>query len=569
MYSPGEDRFQVGEALKPFEKFLVDEGLITTDQLAIANISKENLGLDLGSVLIKRGFITENKLLEFFSRHSKVPFVSVKNYDLDPEIARMIPLHIAKQHLIIPIKKKGDKICVAMANPFDTYALDDLKDALEGQESIPYLASAREILETIDRYFEGNAAEENITLTIQVASDADAAGAEEARKMQEMASGTKIVSAVNSMIARAHAEKASDIHIEPSRKKTRIRFRVDGLLRERGTLAKTMLLPIVSRIKILAGLDIAEHRIPQDGRVRVLLVGKPLDLRISTCPTQFGEKVVIRIHTQDEVRNIETLGFLEQERKVFSEIISKSHGIFLATGPTGSGKSTTLYAALIRINSSEKNIISIEDPIESEIEGINQISVNTKSGMTFASILRSVLRQDPDVIMIGEVRDGETAQIAVRAAITGHMVLSTLHTNTASGTISRLIDLGVEPFLLASALRGVLAQRLVRKICEGCQQETTLDPVKYGEITKAISKAYMGKGCKACNYSGFSGRIGIFELAPINEEVRQLIISKASDGVIVQALRKMGVKSIIEDGIAKINAGITTIDEVLRVTCED
>lgn len=568
MYTTADDRFQVGEALKPYEKFLVDEGLISGDQLAIANISKENLGLDLGSVLIKKGFVSEKTLLEFFARHSQIPYVSVKNYDLDPEIVRQVPLHIARQHKLVPIGKKGDKIVVAMANPFDSFANDDLKDIFENANIIPYISSAREILETIDRYFEGNPAEENVTLTIQVASEVDQASPEEARKMQEMASGTRIVQAVNSVIARAHAEKASDIHIEPSRKRIRIRFRVDGLLRERGSLAKNMLLPIVSRIKILAGLDIAEHRAPQDGRVRVLLVGKPLDMRISTCPTQFGEKVVIRIHTQDEIRNVEALGFSEAERKIFSELITKSHGIFLATGPTGSGKTTTLYAALMRINSSEKNIISIEDPIESEIDGVNQVAVNIKAGITFASVLRSVLRQDPDVIMIGEIRDGETGDIAIRAAITGHMVLSTLHTNTASGAISRLMDLGVEPFLISNALKGVMAQRLVRKICESCRQETTMDLTKYGDLAKDIKTTFLGKGCKTCNFTGYSGRVGIFELAPINEEIRQLINQKAPDYEIGNAFRRQGIKSIIEDGVFKINSGVTTIDEVVRVTSE-
>ncbi len=569
MYNAAEDKFQVGEALKPYEALLVEEGLITSDQMAIANISKENLGLDLGSILIKKGYVSEKQLLEFFAHHSRIPFISLKNFTIDPEVVRQIPLHLAKQHKLIPVAKKEEKVWVVMANPFDTFAMDDLKDLFESGEFVKYLGSAKEILETIDHYFEGATQEDNMALAIQVTSDIEHSGNDDARKMQAMASGTRVVAAVNNVIARAHAEKASDIHIEPSRKRLRIRFRVDGLLRERGSMAKNMLLPIVSRIKILAGLDIAEHRVPQDGRVRILLVGKPVDMRISTCPTQFGEKVVIRLHTQDEIRNVETMGFKEEDRKLFSDIISKSHGIFLATGPTGSGKSTTLYAALARINSSEKNIISIEDPIESELEGINQVEVNTKAGVTFAAVLRSVLRQDPDVIMIGEIRDAETAQIAVRAAITGHMVLSTLHTNTASGAISRLMDLGVEPFLLSTALKGVLAQRLVRKICPNCRQEVSIDSSRFGELGKMAQRAFLGKGCKSCNFTGYAGRLGIFELAAIDEKVRRLINNKAPDNEISKAFRDMGVKSIIEDGAAKINEGLTSLEEVLRVTCED
>ena len=571
MYAAGDDRLAIGEALKPYENFLASEGLITNDQLAIARISKENLGLDLGSVLLKRGFITEAKLLEFFSRHSRVPFISVKNYELDPELVRQIPYHLAKQHRLILIARKGEKLCVAMANPFDSFARDDLKDALQGVEFIPYLASAKEIVETLDKYFQGKQSEDDgSAITLQVANDNEIGNVEDAKKAQEAASGQKVVNAVNSIIARANTEHASDIHIEPGRRQIRVRYRIDGMLRERGTFPKTMLLPLVSRIKIITGLDIAEHRVPQDGRVRVLLVGKALDLRISTCPTQFGEKIVIRLHTPDDVKSIEALGFLERERKLFSDIISKSHGIFLVTGPTGSGKSTTLYAALSRINSPERNVISIEDPIESEIEGVNQVAVNVKTGVTFAAVLRSALRQDPDVIMLGEIRDAETAQIAVRAAITGHMVLSTLHTNTAAGAIPRLEDLGVEPFMLSSALKGVLAQRLVRKICEQCRMEATLDAEKYGpELLSKITKAFIGKGCKNCNFTGYRGRIGIFELAEIDEKMRHMINTEASEIELTQYLREHGTLSIIEDGFAKIAMGLTTLDEVLRVTTED
>lgn len=545
------------EIISKHENDLLAAGIITADQLAIAKITKDNLGLDLGAALIKKGFVTEEALLSFLARHLHTPFVTLKNYPFDPDLIHCVPLHIAKMHHVIPLSKKEGKICVAMANPFDSFANDDLQDIFK-MEIEPNLASTAEIDEALDHFFH----EDNPKIIpLEVSTENEEFTETETRKMQEMALGPQIVSTVSSLIAGAYAERASDIHLEPSRGKVAIRYRVDGLLRDRGTLSKNMHLPVVSRIKILGGLDIAENRVPQDGRVRVLMVGKPLDLRISTCPTQHGEKVVIRLLSKDSVRTIESLGMNDRERKIFSEIISKSHGVFLATGPTGSGKSTTLYAALSRINSSEKNVISIEDPIESEIDGVNQVAVNAKAGLTFAKVLRSVLRQDPDVIMIGEIRDAETAQIAVRAAITGHMVLSTLHTNTAAGAISRLNDLGVESFLLASALKGVMAQRLVRKICPQCQHE-----IKPGPETK---KAFQGKGCKACNFSGFAGRVGIFELAPIDDAVRELIHNKASDGEIVKTFKTHGVKTILQDGVEKVEAGLTTWGEVMRVTQEE
>ncbi|MDO8518980.1 MAG: ATPase, T2SS/T4P/T4SS family, partial [Deltaproteobacteria bacterium] len=527
---------------------------------------RDNLGLDLGSALIKKGFVTENKLLQFLSHHLNTPFATLQGFEFDPELVHRVPQHVARQHHVIPMSQKGNKVCVAMANPFDSFARDDLKDIFKA-EIIPHLASASEIDEALEKFFQEEEGDLKL-VTLEVSTESDESGATETRKMQEMALGPKIVTTVNGLLARAFAEKASDIHIEPTRTKVLIRYRVDGLLRDRGSLAKNMHLPVVSRIKILGGLDIAERRIPQDGRVRVLMVGKPLDLRISTCPTQHGEKIVIRLLSKDGVRSIEALGFEDKERKIFSDIISKSHGIFLATGPTGSGKSTTLYAALSRINSSDKNVISIEDPIENEIEGVNQVAVNTKSGLNFAAVLRSVLRQDPDIILIGEIRDAETAQIAVRAAITGHMVLSTLHTNTAVGAISRLNDLGVEPFLLCSALKGLLAQRLVRKICSKCRTETEPDLARWGNLAK-VKKAFMGKGCKACNYSGYAGRIGIFELAAVEGKVQEMIHNKATEGEIVKSFRESGVKSILQDGLEKVEKGLTTLEEVMKVTQEE
>ncbi len=415
--------------------------------------------------------------------------------------------------------------------------------------------------------------------TIEVSNYDREVPGDAAEKLEELAAGSKIVNIVNSIVIKAYNEKASDIHIEPMSDSVRVRYRVDGLLEERIVLSKKMLMPVVSRLKIMGGMDIAERRIPQDGRVNLKFMGNRVDMRLSIYPTMHGEKVVIRLLSRESIIGLEDLGFGEEDRKKFADIIARPHGIFLVTGPTGSGKTTTLYAALQRINSQEKNIISIEDPIENEITGVSQAQVNLKAGLTFASALRSILRQDPDVIMVGEIRDRETTDIALRSAMTGHMVFSTLHTNTAIGAIARLADLGAEPFLISSAILGVLSQRLVRKICPGCKKE--LEPnaghvaylSKCGDYVKALIdkpfKLYRGAGCKACRMSGYKGRIGIFELVVFTEKMRQLIAVKASEDDLRNEARGMGVKEIREEGVDKALAGITTIEEVIRVTQED
>ncbi|MDP2600609.1 MAG: GspE/PulE family protein [Deltaproteobacteria bacterium] len=556
-------------SISHFSQDLVKEGFVTKDQLAVAKVSQENLGEDLGVILIRKGFLTEEKLLKFLSQKIKIPFVSLSSQAMEPELLREISASLAKRHLLIPIRRTDGKIEVAMSNPLDAFAMDDLKMAFHA-EIIPCLASPQEIQRAIEKAYAAEPEEtEKRIATVETITEGVGLSGMEFKKIQEIASGPKVIAAVNDLISKAWSENASDIHIEPTREKSRARFRIDGVLNERASFQKSMHLAVVSRLKIMAGLDIAEHRIPQDGRVRIRAVGRILDMRISTCPTQYGEKVVLRLLSKESLKTVEDLGFAKEDRQLFTDMVTKSHGIFLATGPTGSGKSTTLYAALARINSPELNIISIEDPIESEIEGVSQVAVHSKTGLTFAGILRSVLRQDPDVIMIGEIRDAETANIAVRAAITGHLVLSTLHTNTAAGAISRLMDLGVEPFLLSSALQGVLAQRLVRKICKDCKEEIPLDPDKLGPYAKLVKKAFRGKGCKHCRLTGYSGRIGIFELAPVTDAIRQLIYKKAPDIDIEKELRKMGLVAIRQDGFRKIEEGITTIEEVLRVTEEE
>lgn len=557
-----------GNAIERFAKDLVKDGLITQDQLTLAKASVENLGIDLAQILVNRKFIKEVDLLKFISRKLGIPFHVPNSEEIDLDTLRIFPFHLAKRNCILPMKRtENNQVIVAMSDPMDGSSLEELR-AYYPEGFVTVLSPPHDILTLLNKHHSQSSGDlASATTILELYSpEHDIETMMEAKKIQEIASGPKIISTINNMIAKAQKEGASDIHLEPYRDSLRLRYRIDGVLREKGNLPKSMHMPLVSRVKIMAQLDIAERRIPQDGRARVRLVGKPLDMRISICPTQFGEKVVIRLFAKDNVKTIEALGFLDRDRKIFTNIISKPNGIFLVTGPTGSGKSSTLYAGLMRINSPEINIMTIEDPVENELEGVNQVPVSEKTGLSFAKVLRSALRQDPDVIMIGEIRDSETAEIAVRAAITGHMVLSTLHTNTAAGAIDRLTDIGVEPFMIASSLRGILAQRLVRRICKQCREEIPTDNV----YNIPLKKNFHGKGCEECKHTGYhGGRVGIFELLAVNADIRKLIHTGAGEDEIVKYQKEHKMPSIIEDGITKIELGITTLDEVMRVTIED
>ena len=547
-------------------KELVDAGLISSDQLAVVKETQKNLGGDLGHILIRKGFLTKDQVLEFLSERLNVPFVSLSNYAVDPDIAKMVPISLAKKYHFIPLFKIEDTITIAMADPLDVFALDDLRAALKCRIQ-PMLASEEEISKLVTenyRAIEGTAEAQSDIEIIQYGNEA---ADDMDDQLEEIASGTKVIAEVNRIFLTAIKEKASDIHIEPMENSLKVRSRIDGVLEERLILSKKMHLPIVTRIKIIGDMDIAERRVPQDGRVRARFSGETLDMRLSTFPTMHGEKVVIRLLSNDQVFGIGSLGFTIDERQIFENIITKPYGIFLVSGPTGSGKTTTLYAALQRLNTQAKNIVSIEDPIENEIAGINQAQVNIKAGMTFASAMRSILRQDPDVIMLGEIRDEETADIAVRAAITGHLVFSTIHTNTALGAVTRLEDLGVKSFMLASALGGVMSQRLIRRICKHCKMTTEAD----GEILKHLgvpigTEIFKGRGCKFCRMSGYSGRLGLFRIVDINDKLRQMIIEGASEAEMNKEVSLMGIGELRQQGVRRVVDGITTVDEVLRVT---
>jgi type IV pilus assembly protein PilB len=550
---------------------MVREGIITPDQLAVARVSHDSLGDDISDILVQKGFVTEAQVLGFLGKYLSIPFVSLRKYPFDRELIKKVPLHLARRHHILPLRDEDNVVVVAMGDPLNLYALEDLRQLFD-QEIHPVLVSCKEIDGAIDKLYGAGKSSKDISL-----EQIESVGSSEedfrpalGKRLEEIATGPKVVQTVNEIIVQASQEGASDIHIEPRRDGLHIRNRIDGLLEERQVFDKEMHLPIVSRIKIISGMDIAERRVPQDGRFRLRIGGKAIDIRVSSYTTMQGEKVVLRLLSMGEVITVEDLGFSEKERKVFQDIVGRPHGIFLVTGPTGSGKSTTLYAALERLNSPEKNIVSIEDPIEREIVGVSQAQINPKAGVSFASALRAILRQDPDIIMLGEIRDRETAEIAIRAANTGHMVLSTLHTNRASGAITRLLDLGIESFFLSSALVGVMSQRLVRKICTSCRVGTPVPALASGKhLSRVPERAYRGKGCQQCRMTGYSGRVGIFELAPIRGKIRTCIDQGKSEGMIEEAMREMGVPAIEEDGLAKVEAGITTLDELLRVTREE
>ncbi len=557
-----------GRSLDNIGQEMVNAGLISRDQLAVALETKKNLGGDLGSILIRKRFVTEEQIADFLNQNLNIPFVTLKDYVIDPDLTKIVPVSLAQKYHFMPLSRVENTLTIVMANPMDVFAIDDIRAALKMKVQ-PVLASAMEVDRLLQEGYRVREMAEEVLEDIQVIQDGMESIEDAAERLKEMASGTKVIAEVNRIIFSAVSKRASDIHIEPMEKSVRMRYRIDGFLEERLILPRQMHLPIVTRIKIMSGMDIAERRVPQDGRVRIKALGNLIDMRVSTYPTMYGEKVVIRLLTRETILSLDDLGFADRDKKCFEEIISKPHGVFLVTGPTGSGKTTTLYAALQKINSQDRNIISIEDPIENEIIGITQAQVNLKAGLTFAAALRSILRQDPDVIMVGEVRDRETADIVVRAAITGHLVFSTLHTNTAIGAITRLVDLGIERFLISSGIIGLLAQRLVRRICPHCRHEVNAENAKR-EVLSIDPKAtiYRGKGCKNCRMSGYWGRLGIFELVDISPMLREMIIQGASEDKLLEQAKKEGTTEIREAGIQKILEGVTTIEEVLRVTEE-
>lgn len=537
---------------------LIEKGLITEEQLSEALRIQAQTGEMLGRILINYGMISLDDLLAVLEIDE---MTSVK--EIDERLLKLIPEQMIRKYRAFPIKKVGSRLYVAMTDPGNVLALDDLR-LISGYDIEPVRVSEKEISAYIDRYLGIPEVQQAIQEWSHEEQDRDSAEAEE----EILVDDAPVIRLVNTIITKAIDKEASDIHIEPFSSFVRVRFRVDGLLYEAMSIPRKMVYAIISRIKILGGMDIAERRKPQDGRVPFKLNGRVLDLRISTMPTVYGEKVVIRILDKENIKNfaLENLGFSSHNLNIFKSFLRNNFGMVLVVGPTGSGKTTTLYAALNDLNSIEKNIITIEDPVEYALEGINQTQVNARVGTTFATYLRSILRQDPDIIMIGEIRDLETAEIAVRAATTGHLVLSTLHTNDAPGTVTRLIDMGVEPFMVASSLLGVVAQRLVRKICPNCRTRYEPDEMEmsFAGLT-GKSALYTGKGCSECNFTGYKGRVPVHEVLAFNNSLQRLILKNVDIEELRQEALRAGMVTLKEDGIQKALQGVTTLKEVMRV----
>ena len=543
---------------------LVETELITEDQLQKA-LNEKNKGQRLGEVLLERGFITEQQLIEVLEFQLGIPHVSLYRYPLDPKLFSLIPKETAKRNLIIPLRKEGDKLFVAMADPMDFYLIEDLRLST-GFQIESAIATKDDILRTINKYYNTEEGFEELAENL----------VQETEALQEETitdQDSPIVRIVSQLLSNAVVQKASDIHIDPQETKLVIRYRVDGLLKTERALPKSTQSMLTARLKIMANLDITEHRVPQDGRIKTTLDFRQIDLRVSTLPTVYGEKIVLRIlDLGSSLNDLHQLGFNNLNLHRFKSLIEKPTGIVMITGPTGSGKSSTLYAALNHLNREEVNIITIEDPVEYQLEGINQIQVNQNVGMTFAAGLRSILRQDPNIIMVGEIRDKETVEVAIRASLTGHLVLSTIHTNDSISTITRLIDMGVEPFLIATSISGIVAQRLVRKVCRDCAEEhppSQREVEIFAKRGMKIEKITRGRGCSSCNMTGYRGRIAIHELLVFNDEMKRVILNNEP----LANLRKIAIQNktvfLIDDGLLKVKQGITTTEEILRVAISE
>ena len=559
----------------PVERILLRNNKLTEKTLGEIKTNQLQVGRYLGKTLVDHGYIHADVLLETLSKELSLPFISLEEYPKTQLPIKELNISEAflKEKTIFPIQIKDDTLTIAVFDPFDLHTIENLKISL-GKNIKILLSTEETIVEAIETYY--GAGESTMGRMVESIKDDEHSFTDtdlDTEHIRDMASEAPVIKLVNHIISKATEMGASDIHLEPFAEDLILRYRIDGILHNFEAPPKKLNSALCTRIKIMAKLDISERRLPQDGRIKLKVHGKDIDMRVSTLPTLYGESVVIRILDHGNLTvELEKMGFPKPELEQFQKLIHKPYGKLLVTGPTGSGKTTTLYGALQNINTPDKKIITIEDPVEYQIRGINQIHVKPQIGLDFASGLRSIVRQDPDVIMVGEIRDAQTADVAIQAALTGHLVFSTVHTNDAAGAITRLLDMGVENYLISSALLGILAQRLVRVICRTCIEPIEVAPALIAEIDNPGQdsiKAFHGKGCKECNHTGFSGRAGIYELLVVDDAVRQLILTKATSQTIRESARKKGMTTLREDGWKKVAKGITTVEEVLRVTLNE
>ncbi len=551
-------------------QMLIDKDIITIEQLDEGLKEQKKAGDFIGATLIRLGFAKETQVLPVLSEQLNIPYVKIKEIEINSKVIKKVPARFASYYKLMPVKLEGNLLTVAVIDPLDLHTLDDLR-LLLGCDVNGVLAGENDILEGIKKYY-GIGAETIDKIMKEAAVKENPTISKAAESVEEMAEDASIIKFVNQIFEQAVTDRATDVHIEPFEDELRVRYRVDGILYNASIppTIKYLHSAIVSRVKIMSSLNIAEKRLPQDGRIKLKVKERSIDLRVSIIPTPYGESVSIRLLSTDVFLGLEILGLSKGNLEIIGEMIKRPYGIIFVTGPTGCGKTTTLYACLSKINNSQQNIITIEDPIEYELKGITQVQIHPKIGLTFAEGLRHMLRHDPDIMMVGEVRDLETAEIAIRVALTGHLVFSTLHTNDAPAATTRLLDMGIEPYLISSSVACVIAQRLVRLICNKCKREVKLANKLKKDLGLKIDfskvKFYEGKGCPACKFTGFWGRTGVYEILVLNDEIRDMILRRASADQIREKALKSGMKTLFDDGMDKAIAGITSVGEVLRVT---
>lgn len=560
-------------------KIFIEKKLIKESDLEKARAVQKEKGGSLSDILVSLGFISKNDLMLVLSEELGIPPINLARFKIDPSVIKLIPRKVARHYKILPVSKMGDTLTLAISDPFNIFAIDDIK-TLTGFKISPIITTEKDITEALGQYYDEDAfsAIEKIVgdmpaqggLKLLEEGEAGEAGEDFAKIAQE----APVVKITSLLLAEAINMRSSDILIEPLEKEVRVRYRVDGMLREGRRPPKALHSAIVSRLKVMSDLDIAERRLPQDGRFKIRLHGRDVDFRISVLPSSMGEKVALRVLDKAQATlDISKLGFDQRSTGLIKEAAERPHGMILICGPTGCGKTTTLYSILQYVNTPEDNIVTVEDPVEYLIEGVNQVTSRPDIGLTFAGALRSILRQDPDTIMIGEIRDFETVDIAIKAALTGHLVLSTLHTTTATGSVIRLVNMGVEPFLITSSVIMAGAQRLVRKICPSCKEEYELDKDTAAKLKIGPGKdkvtLYRGKGCASCLGSGYKGRIGLIEILMLTPKIKELILEGAQEHRIREEARREGMETLRENGMKNVMNGMTTLDEIIRVTVGD